>query len=399
MRLSFILRLAFRDIKGYKLRSSLTIGGVAIGIGFIIFLLSLGFGLEKLITSEVTDVGALQIFDVSPGKSKIVKLNDETIEKFKELGTLEEIAPSASMAGKIDFKTSTTDGVIYGKNFDYLTLEDTRILAGGKYSSENAKEALLNITALKQLGIKDYKKAVGEKVKLTLAIPSEFLKNGDDKSKETSEEYTIVGVIDNESSPYVYVPLTSLIKMDLVNYNKIKTRVKDKTKIDIAKVQLENLGFKVISIKDTVSEVVKFFTIFKFILVGFGMIAMIVASMGMFNTLTISLLGKTREIGLMKALGTSNKDINLIFLTQALNMGIIGGLAGTLAGYSSGTILNFLIYRMAIRTGNEPVELFYTPPIIILSVLLFSIAISFLTGIYPSRRAARISALNALRYE
>lgn len=399
MRLSFILKLAFRDIKGYKLRSSLTIGGVAIGIGFIIFLLSLGFGLERLITSQVTNVGALQILDVSPGKSKIVKLNDETIEKFKDLGSLGEISPSASMAGKIDYKTSTTDGVIYGKNLDYLTLEDTRILAGKKYSSDNAKETLLNVTALKQLGVKDYEKALGENITLTIVIPSELLKSGEEKSEERKEDYKVVGIVDNESSPYVYVPLKSLVKMDLVNYNKVKARVQDKTQIDIAKKQLENLGFKVVSIKDTVSEIAKFFTIFKFILVGFGVIAMIVASLGMFNTLTISLLEKTREIGLMKALGTANKDINLIFLTQALNIGIIGGTVGTTVGYASGTVINFLIYRMAIRTGNEPVALFYTPPIIIFLVLLFSVAISFLTGVYPSRRASKISALNALRYE
>lgn len=399
MKPSFILKLVFRDIKGYKLRSSLTIGGVAIAIGFIIFLLSLGFGLERLITSQVTNVGALQILDVSPGKSKIVKLNDETIEKFKELGSLGEISPSASIAGKIDYKTSTTDGVIYGKNIDYLTLEDTRILIGKRYSSDNAKEILLNITALKQLGVKDYEKMLGENITLTIVIPSELLKSSEERSEERKENYKVVGVIDNESSPYVYVPLTSLVKMGLYNYNKVKVKVKDKEKVGIAKKQLENLGFKVTSLKDTISEINQFFTIFKFLLISFGLIAMIVASLGMFNTLTISLLEKTREIGLMKALGTTNKDIIFIFLTQAINLGIIGGIAGIVLGYIGGSFIDFLVYSLALRTGNQPVDLFYTPPSVIFFVIVFSLLISLLTGIYPAKRAAKINALNALRYE
>lgn len=399
MKPSFILELALKDLKGYKLRSILTIGGVVIGIGFIIFLLSLGFGLERLITSQVTDIEALKVLDVTSGKSKIVKINDETIENFGTLGTLEETVPSVSISGKIEHGTSVTDGVVYGKDPSYLDIEGTKLLKGSTYSDKEKKEALVNITALKQLGEKDYGKVIGETLKLTLIIPTDLIDTEENESVEKEVEYTITGIIDNESSPFAYVPLESMKEQGVVRYNNLKAKVKDKDKIDQAKKQIENLGYKVTAVKDTLTQINQFFTFFKFILVGFGLIAMVVASLGMFNTLTISLLEKTREIGLMKALGTTNKDIHRIFLTQALSIGFIGGFIGISAGYLAGSGINFLIYRLALQTGNESIRLFYTPLSIILIMFGFSVLVSFITGLYPSKRAAKISALNALRYE
>ncbi len=397
MKPSFILELALKDIKGYKLRSILTIGGVVIGISFIIFLLSLGFGLERLITSQVTDIKALRVLDVS--SSKILKIDDDTIENFGTLGTLDEIIPSVNISGKIEYDTSTTDGVIYGKDPSYISLEGTKLLYGKSYTDKSKKETIVNITALKQLGEKNYSDAIGKKLNLTLIIPTELVETEENKSIQEVEEYVITGVIDNESSPFAYVPLESMKTMGVVKYNNAKTKVKDKDKVDLAKKQIENLGYKVVAIKDTLEQITQFFTIFKFILVGFGLIAMVVASLGMFNTLTISLLEKTREIGLLKALGTTNKDIHRIFLTQALSIGFLGGILGIIVGVSSGGIINLIIYRLAIRTGNEPVSLFYTPLSIIVILFTFSILVSLITGLYPSRRAAKISALNALRYE
>lgn len=399
MKFSFIIKLAIRDLKGYKLRSLLTIGGVAIGIGFIVFLLSLGFGLERLTTSKIQDIEALRMLDVASGKSKIVKINNDAIDNFDRLGTLDKIIPSASMSGKVEYKTSVTDGVIYGKDLSYLALEKTKLALGRLFVSDETDEALINITAAKQLGLKDYKKAIDEKVKVTFVIPSELSGSVEAKSIQKDKEFKIVGIIDNESSPYVYVSLKNEKGLGVLNYNNLKVRVKDKEKIDLAKKQIENIGYKVTALKDTVSQVNQFFVIFKFILVGFGIIAMIVASLGMFNTLTVSLLEKTREVGLLKVLGTTNNDIYKIFLTQSLSIGFFGGIMGVLSGYTAGSGVNFFIYRLAERTGNEPVSIFYAPSNVIIIIFVFSIVISFLTGLYPSRRASKISALNALRYE
>lgn len=399
MKFSFIIKLAYRDIKGYKLRSILTIGGVAIGISFIVFLLSLSFGLERLITSQITDIEALQVLDISSGKSKIVKIDDTAIEKLKSLGTLEIPVPSASMSGKVEYETSMMDAVIYGKDLGYLPFEGTRKISGGIYTSDDAKEAIVNLTTLQQLGIKEQNQAIGKEIKVTFILPNELTGTSEARSIQKTDEYKIVGVIENDGSPYVYVPLKTIKTLGLVNYNNLKVKVKDKDKIDIAKKQIENMGYKVTAIRDTVNEISQFFVIFKFILVGFGLIAMVVASLGMFNTLTISLLEKTREIGLLKVLGSTNKDIHRIFLTQAFSLGFIGGTFGILTGYLSGQIINLFIINLAYKTDNKPVTIFYIPLGLIFLVFVFSLLVSFITGLYPSRRATRISALNALRYE
>ncbi|EKD95796.1 MAG: hypothetical protein ACD_24C00327G0001 [uncultured bacterium] len=159
------------------------------------------------------------------------------------------------------------------------------------------------------------------------------------------------------------------------------------------------MGFKVSSIKDTIDQVNQFFSVFRAVLTGFGVIAVVVSCIGMFNTLTISLIEKTREIGIMKSLGTTKKDIRRIFLSEALLIGVIGGIAGIIISYLLGEFFNASIYALAKSTGNTPVKIFVFPIELVVTALILSILISVLTGAYPSRRASRISALNALRYE
>jgi putative ABC transport system permease protein len=119
----------------------------------------------------------------------------------------------------------------------------------------------------------------------------------------------------------------------------------------------------------------------------------------MFNTLTITLLEKTREIGFMKAMGTTRKDINKLFFAEAFLIGFFGGASGLLGGYAVGTGINNWVAKLAQTTGNKAVEIFYMPIDVIAIGLIVSVAVSVLTGFYPSFRAARTNALDALRYE
>jgi len=397
MRLSYIIRLALKNLIGHKMRTILTVGGVAISVGFVVFLISLGFGLQRVSTTQIANLEALQVLDVVSGKSKIVTVNDESINKFKGIGGVVEVQPQVSLASRIKYLSSEIDGVIYGKNLEYLSLEQPKIVSGKKYSSNGVNEAIINVAGQTQLAANDI---IGKKIIVTSVIKPELQAAGENiKPKKLELTYTIVGIIDDKSAPYLYVPLDTLTANGLASYTAAKVKVADKNQVDKVKLQIENLGFKTTSIKDTVDQINQFFGIFQVVLLSFGTIAVIVACLGMFNTLTISLLEKTREVGFMKALGTTKRDIYRLFISESLLIGALGSVVGITIGVALGVSLNLAIAGLAAATGNQSVEIFYTPVYLVFVIIAVSVFISFLTGLYPARRAARINALDAMRYE
>jgi putative ABC transport system permease protein len=395
MRFSYIFRLALKNLRGHKMRTFLTAGGVAISVGFVVFLISLGLGLQRVSTNQISNLEALQILDVVPGNSKLVSINDDTLAKFSKVANVTEVVPQISLASRIKYKSSEIDGVAYGKNIDYLGLEAPKLSSGKKYTDDKSQEALVNTAAVTQLGVTNI---VGSNIDVTVNIKSDFLPVGE-KTKQVVLNLKVVGIIDDASASYVYFPLDLLKSQGVVNYSGAKVKASSKDTLATVKLQIENMGFKTSSIKDTVDQINQFFGIFQIILISFGGIAIIVACLGMFNTLTISLLEKTREVGFMKALGTTKRDIYMLFISESILIGGLGSLVGVLVGVALGTALNLAIAGLAKATGNIAVQLFYTPLYLAVVIIAIAIIISFFTGFYPSNRAARINALDAMRYE
>lgn len=398
MKKIYMAKLSFRNILAHKLRSVLTILGVAIGVGFIVFLISLGYGLQRISTKQIGNLEALEVIDVTPGKSKIVKLNDEVIDKFKTLSNVKVATPSVSMVGKLSYGSSVVEGVIYGKNTEYLQLEDAKFVKGQPYATNNENKVVVTQMVLKQLGMGAADTAVGKKLNLKIIIGSDLLKDTS-KSIVKEQQFEIVGVLENSNSSFVYIPLEKFKSYGVENYTSAKIKVNNKASVDATKKQLENLGFKTSTLKDTVDQINQFFVIFQLILLSFGIIAVVVAALGMFNTLTISLLEKTREISFMKVLGTEKKDIWQLFLSEAVIIGLIGTALGVLGGLLIGLGLNNFLIDLAQKTGNKPVQVFYTPVAFVVTVFVTSVVVSVLTGIYPALRATRIDPLEAMRYE
>jgi putative ABC transport system permease protein len=150
---------------------------------------------------------------------------------------------------------------------------------------------------------------------------------------------------------------------------------------------------------DTIRQINSIFVIFRYIIGGFGLVAMFVAVLGMFNTLTVSLLERITEIGVLKANNAMKRDIFLIFLSEALIISFIGSVFGIISGILTGKMVNFWFNFYALKSGSNQLELFYLPPIFMVEVIVSVTLIGFLTGLYPSRRATRIKILDALKYE
>ena len=158
-------------------------------------------------------------------------------------------------------------------------------------------------------------------------------------------------------------------------------------------------GFVVASLSDVIDQASKIFKIIQIVLGFFGLVALVVSAIGMFNTMTIALLERTNEIGIMRSIGMTRRDIMVMFLVESMAMGFLGGVGGLALGAVAGESLNFALNTLAQRFNGPPVDIFLAPFWFIAVIMIFSTCIGFLTGLYPSFRAARLNPLDALRYK
>ncbi len=211
--------------------------------------------------------------------------------------------------------------------------------------------------------------------------------------------YKIVGVIPDSKTPVIYVPIIDMKKMGIMEYSQVKIIMSDQDKLPLIRQQVESKGFKTTSVVDTVVQIEQIFSTARIALWLVGMTALSVAALGMFNTLTVSLLERTREVGFMKAIGMKSQEVYNLFITESMTMGVLGGLSGLALGYSVGKFISLILSTISIMKGFGTIDITALPLSLVVMVIFISVFIGMITGIFPARRATKISALDALRYE
>ena len=159
------------------------------------------------------------------------------------------------------------------------------------------------------------------------------------------------------------------------------------------------MGVGVFALADQLKEIKKAFLIMDSLLGAIGTIALIIAALGIINTLLMSILERTREIGIMKSVGGSENEIKFIFFVEAGCIGLIGAIFGLALGWLVTRIANSIMNSAIIKSDLGTVELFWFPVWLILGAIAFSIIISLAAGMYPAIRAARIDPVKALRHD
>ncbi|HEY9401926.1 MAG TPA: ABC transporter permease [Pyrinomonadaceae bacterium] len=177
-------------------------------------------------------------------------------------------------------------------------------------------------------------------------------------------------------------------------------RVTDPDVLPDVQRRLNELGFSSFSIVDQLKELRTVFLILNSALGLLGGISLLVASFGIANTMIMSILERTREIGIMKAIGAEDREIKLIFFVEAGLIGLMGGVAGALAAWAIDAVANRLAYKFVLQPrGVSYVDFFALPPYLWLSAILFAVAVAILAALYPAARAARIDPVKALRHD
>lgn len=399
MLMTDIFRLATRMFRTNTSRTLLTILGISVGIAAILFLLSLGYGLQNLILNQITTSDALLSLDVTAGEIENLKLNDDSLKQIKETAGVEKVSPLISTQGQMKISDISTELMLNFADQDFFKLDGTTIKKGSFYTDkeEDKNKIIISSSALQLFNLSE-EEAFEKTIEFTVFVPT--LENSNEtKSVDLDQKFKIVGIIQEDSSNYAYMPLSLGNKLGINDYSKIKVKVRAESELNTARSAIMEKGYSVSALSDTIEQAKQVFNVVQIVLASFGVVALIVSAIGMFNTMTIALLERTQEIGIMKALGATSGDIWQMFLAEAVIIGFLGGLGGIIIGWAGGLGFNYGINMLAGAFGGSKIDIFYTPLWFVGLIMGFSTIVGLLTGFYPARRAAKISPLVALRYK
>ena len=219
----------------------------------------------------------------------------------------------------------------------------------------------------------------------------------------------IVGIVKRETGPGgLGVPVTPvMVPLGRAKTMQVRPNVYQSLTVKVAGPQfaedvedaLKKKGFTAFSANDALQGAKRAFIILDIVLSLIGSIALSVSALGIMNTMVMSILERTREIGIMKAIGGSNSDIRRIFLVEASAIGLLGGIAGVVLGWAVGRAINFGANIYIQSQGGPTGNLFSLPAWLIGGAIGFSIGVSLAAGLYPAARAARLDPIQALRHD
>lgn len=399
MLLSDILQLSIRMFKSRKMRTFLTVLGIGIGIGAILFLVSLGYGLQRALISQITSSDALLTLDVVQSEKAILPINNEVVAEIKGFKAVKEVATMVSLRGQLEYEGTTADAVANIATLDFLKFSNLK-LASGNLFDENKNEVIISKAVIKVLNVEDPNMIIGKEISVSF-LAVKVLENGQEDLDlvPQKEKFVVRGIVDDETSSFIYFPIARATGVVLDSYSQLKVRVNQSADLDLVRNLILDMGFSVAALSDVVDQANKIFNILQIILAIFGMVALVVSAIGMFNTMTIALMERTHEVGIMKALGASRRDIMLMFLSESLIMGFLGGVVGIIVGMLGGKTFNVILNILSHNAGGKTIDIFYTPLWFGITIMVFSTVVGLLTGVWPARRASHLNPLEAVKYK
>ena len=401
-----LFNLSTRMFKARTSRTLLTVLGMSIGIGAILFLVSLGYGLQKTLLERITTSDSILTLDIAEAKAGTVMLNRNMIKTIEALPGVEEVSPAFQVTTQGHMDGLSADLVTLGSKASFLKLGGVKPLIG-ELLSDNNENGIVISSAIAEVFGRPAPEMIGKEITFSFFVPTSSEGNlpvSQDQAQtnlnriDSNKRFTVIGVVEGQDN-VVYLNALALADLNIDRYGQAKVKCRNSNEMILVRDKILGLGLLVSSLSDTVDQANQIFRIVQLILMLFGIIALIVSAIGMFNTMTITLLERTEEIGIMKSIGASDGGISVMFFMESAIMGFLGGIAGVLIGWSGGTFFNFVINIVATRLGGQSVSLFYSPLWFVISIIIFSTFVGFLTGFVPARRASKIDPLDALRYK
>lgn len=412
-------RLAIKSLIRRKTRLFLTSSGIAIGAMAVVILVAFGAGLQRDFNNQIGTNAQIQEIEVSGvrlsdsfdtnetlSKPERKSLNDKTIADLKEIDHVETVFPKINFAAEMTL--SDRSGRFYGASLEPLDLSgdnQRNKVAYGKFVASDSDNAVIIPYGLAiVLGFDNPDDIIGKE-----AILKNFV-----NSPNSEFAVRIAGVMspDDKLSVTSYLPVDKSIgiikglkNQELQSYNpdlydSVVVRVDDTANVTAVEKMISDKGFGATSFEKIAKSMTRTLSIMQLIMGIIGSVALLVASLGIANTMFMSILERTREIGVMKAVGARQRDIKLIFLAEAFLIGVIGGNVGLGLGYFGTKIVSQIVTDYLKSKGSEfPGLSFYIPLYLSLGVVIFSALVAAIAGYLPANRAAKLDPVAALRDE
>ncbi len=400
--LSDFFHLAMINLEHRRLRSWLTIIGIVIGIATISSLMSISQGMYQAIYQEFEMMGTNTIIilpgsggSITPGLSSFGShLRESDVRIIESVPGVDYALPNIYKTASIGFRSETTATFIYAvpsdkakeflESFHGVSIENGRSLRkGDKYKTV--------------IGYRVWKDMFSDKVNVGRYITINGIK------------FRVVGVLseigNRMDDNVIVIPMSSAKELfstgndiDMIfirvgrglNVQKVADRIKQKLKDVHGKKD-----FQVLTSADMLKRSGLILNIISLVILGIAGISLFVGAIGIMNTMYMAVLERTREIGIMKAIGAQNSDVLVLFLVESSIIGTIGGLIGLAIGLGVAKLVE-IVGRSIIHLNI--LQMVVTPEIILLS-LLVSVLIGAISGILPARAAAKLNPVDALRYE
>ena len=393
--------IAFRNIKHRGRRSWLTVVGVFIGIAAVVALVSLGQGLQDSVQQEFEQIGSDKLFINSAGSATSTsaqKLDQNDLEAVR----------SAQSVGEADGVIFATTAAEYSDRQEFVTVlgmptgeSQDLIQESWALEIEEGREIQSTDTSSIVVGSQISERHFGEEIGLRNSLTV----NG--------ESFRVVGTYKATGDPSIdqavvmpYPVAVELVDREDETYDWVFARIQDGFTSEDAKEEVEeNLrnergvedgeeSFSVSTQEDLISSFNNILGVVRGVVIGIASISLLVGAVNIMNTMYTSVTQRTREIGVMKSIGATRRQIMTLFLFEA---GIIGA-AGGLLGVAVGASLSVLASYAATQASNIPISP-YLGPELVLGSIAFSFIVGVLSGVLPARRAAKLPPAEALRYE
>ena len=389
-----LLRLAMRTFRTKPTRALLTILGMSVGIGTVLFLVSLGYGLQYILIGKlITTEDSLITMEISYPTENNLVIRKENLENLRGYHDVAEVSPVAQFDGELSVEGASgllVDIVIVEPTYFRLT----GLMPGvGTIPSSSGNGAVISSQTLVPVGLVADATAIGKSFDLKVFYQDDL--TGTYQEASSSVPIPIKGLITDDSiSPQAIVFANSL-SADPPFYKKALVKAKNIEIVEQLRDRFISEGFLVSARIDLVNQARKITNVITTVLGVFGITALIVSAIGMFNTMIVGFMERTYEVGILKSIGATDGDVRNLFLLEATIMGLMGGIGGIIIGIVSGRSLNVLMNIWAKSSGGKEFQLFLTPWWFILLILALSLAIGLISGLWPAYRATRLSPKEA----
>ncbi|NLG88798.1 MAG: ABC transporter permease [Clostridiaceae bacterium] len=456
MKIFDIIRMAFRNLFRSKVRTILTVLGIIIGTTAIIIMLSLGIAMNVSYREQMSRMGSLNVINVYPNYDNIQTgrrgrndvwveptISQEELDKIKQIPNVEAVTPFYQTSVKMEI----------GKYLGYVTIVGIEPDAMASLEYKAAEGRLLNPDDKMQI-------VFGSNMKDQFYNPKEMRRgrmyfgwggSGEEKDINFLEDrinmtfdmsygdrypgsqtgkkpklYRVegVGILEEgnwETAYQAYMNIHELVKLDQeykqqqanpdqknrkrkteeVGFQQAKVKVNEIKNVLEVQEQIRAIGLNAWSMAESLEAANKTQGVMQGVLGGIGAISLLVAAIGIANTMIMAIYERTKEIGIMKVIGARIKDIRRLFLYEASMIGFIGGVLGIAFSFGISYLLNTVGVRFlgGMGMGMPDAKLSIIPVWLVLMGMVFSALIGLISGFFPARKATKLSALSAIHTE